>query len=518
MVAENEDLSATPLVVGKLGGVGALLRETRVQRGQDVGTVATALRIRQSYLEAIEDGRFSDLPGSTYAVGFIRGYAEFLGLDSKEIIRRFHQENGEFNGRAELVFPSAVSEGSIPTGALLGLAVLAAAVAYGGWYWYQSRNASVATTVSPLPERLASLINRPVGSGSELVPVVQQGDAGKVNEIPQPPAAATSSTPAVPTVVPAGSSQAPASQTPSTASSAAQGGPPREDVVPPSEDDGSASAPAASDNQSVADAKAPVPGGAEGRQPDGKAPDVKGRDAKNRDARAARPAEPPGDAAVTPDAANGALAVAPATTGDQPGKAKGRGRAGQTEAARGAAVAPADGAAAPATSGPSTTTSSPTTSGQPSSSQASGAPSSQPGPGSTGSPAGSDAAEGAAGAGGRVMMTAKEDCWIQIRDAHGKVVQKRLLRKGESYAVPRRSGLTMTVGNAGALAVQVDGKPIPSLGGIGMVRRDLSLDADRLANGTESPAPADPSATPATDTAPSPSPSSPGAAAPAGGQ
>ncbi len=38
----------------------------------------------------------------------------------------------------------------------------------------------------------------------------------------------------------------------------------------------------------------------------------------------------------------------------------------------------------------------------------------------------------------------------------------------------------MTVGNAGALKIVVDGKEIPSLGGPGMVRHDIPLEADRL--------------------------------------
>ncbi|MFQ5764972.1 MAG: helix-turn-helix domain-containing protein, partial [Rhodospirillales bacterium] len=69
--------------------VGALLKVSRLRVGMDLEEVADVLRIRYVYLEAIEDGRFDDLPGTPYATGFIRAYAEHLGLDSDEVVRRF---------------------------------------------------------------------------------------------------------------------------------------------------------------------------------------------------------------------------------------------------------------------------------------------------------------------------------------------------------------------------------------------------------------------------------------------
>jgi len=146
---------------------------------RDIAVAAATLRIRQPYLQAIEDGRFNDLPGATYAVGFVRGYAEYLGLDGNEIVRRFKQENRDLASRAELVFPSTGSGGGIPTGALVGLAIIGAVIAYGVWYWLQDRNQSQVEAVPPLPERLAALIHKPVGDGSDVVAVP---DGPRVNE------------------------------------------------------------------------------------------------------------------------------------------------------------------------------------------------------------------------------------------------------------------------------------------------------------------------------------------------
>lgn len=488
VAVENQDMGVTA-PAGVAGSVGSLLRESRERRGQDLGFVANALRIRQPYLQAIEDGRSEDLPGSTYAVGFVRGYAEYLGLDSKEIVRRFRQENGEFSNRAELVFPSAVSEGSIPTGALLGFAVLAAAAAYGAWYWYQSRDPSVASAVPALPERLAALIHQPVGSGSELVPV----DGSKVNEVPQPPPAASAPA-AVPTVTPSGAP----SPLPLASSS------PHEDVIPPSDDDGSSSqaapnvsaVPAPAVTPAPASNSVPSPASILAVSPVPAAPDAApagdavvrpqagkvARDAKNRVAQPsteqAKPAEPPADAAVTPVAPSAALSTASGETalaadGTKPGRdAKGKNRVKADAATQ---VATADGMPVnPAASG-------------------------------TGDEA-KPAAVPPATPSSRVVLKASEDCWIEIRDRNGKIVQKRLLRKGESYSAPTRAGLRMTVGNAGALAVEVDGKETSGLGRAGMVRHDVPLDPERLKNGIEPPPePAAPAAPPAESPAGAPS-------------
>ena len=54
--------------------------------------MAGQLHIRLAYLKAIEDGRFKDLPGLTYASGFVRSYADYLGLDGEEMVRRFREE------------------------------------------------------------------------------------------------------------------------------------------------------------------------------------------------------------------------------------------------------------------------------------------------------------------------------------------------------------------------------------------------------------------------------------------
>ena len=55
------------------------------------------LRINIKYLKLIEDSCYEDLPGPTYAIGFIRSYAEYLGVDAKSLIDQYKEETANLN-------------------------------------------------------------------------------------------------------------------------------------------------------------------------------------------------------------------------------------------------------------------------------------------------------------------------------------------------------------------------------------------------------------------------------------
>ena len=136
--------------------VGAELRAARDRIGWGLPDVAAGLRIRLPYLEAIEAGRLSDLPGNAYALGFVRSYAQALGLDPDEIARRFRAEAAEVNRRTELDFPAPVPERGMPAGAMILLGVLLTVGAYVAWYRSSDRQPN-AEPVRAVPERLAPL-------------------------------------------------------------------------------------------------------------------------------------------------------------------------------------------------------------------------------------------------------------------------------------------------------------------------------------------------------------------------
>lgn len=99
--------------------------------------------------------------------------------------------------------------------------------------------------------------------------------------------------------------------------------------------------------------------------------------------------------------------------------------------------------------------------------------------------------------GGRIVVRAKSEAWVQVRDKAGPVVFNRTMRAGEIWPVPNKPGLLLTVGNAGGTEVLVDGIATTSLGAEGVVRRDLPLDFDQVRDGKLAATPTAPQIPPA---------------------
>ncbi len=317
-----------------LSGVGGDLRVAREQLGWTLPAVAASLRIRLVYLEAIEAGRISELPGNAYALGFIRAYAQAMGLDADEIARRFRAEAADVNRKTELTFPAPVPERGVPAGAMILLSVVLIVVAYMGWYRFSGELRPTADAVPVVPDRMVALIEPPPPPTAV------------------PPVAAGSTATALPNVTSPGS-MSPGSMPPTLPSPAAA-----------------------------------VPG--------------------------SHPALPP-------------PAPAPVT--------------------------------GPTAAGPT----------------AAGTPAAPPLP---------PAADG-----GRIVLRAKADAWVPVRDLQGNVLLNRTFRAGETWPVPGRQQLLITMGNAGGTELLVDGQVTPSLGADGAVRRDVPLDADLLRDGKLAPPP-----------------------------
>jgi cytoskeleton protein RodZ len=146
-------------------GLGAELRTARQSQGWELPQLAASLRIRQSYLEAIEAGRIGDLPGATYALGFVRAYASALGLQGEDMARRFRAETALADGeQPALRFPAPVPQRGVPAGALMLLGLVILAGAYGGWYWVTEHRATPVETVPPIPDRMAGETPKPLPS------------------------------------------------------------------------------------------------------------------------------------------------------------------------------------------------------------------------------------------------------------------------------------------------------------------------------------------------------------------
>jgi cytoskeleton protein RodZ len=70
--------------------IGNSLREARLRQGFELPRVEADTKIRAKYLRALEDERFDVLPGETYVKGFLRTYAEYLGLDGQLYVDEYN--------------------------------------------------------------------------------------------------------------------------------------------------------------------------------------------------------------------------------------------------------------------------------------------------------------------------------------------------------------------------------------------------------------------------------------------
>jgi len=369
------------------------LRRARAAHGQSVRAIAQVLRIRQGYIEALESGAFDQLPGTTYALGFLRTYAEYLGLDGNEMVDRFKAEVGGAEQRTELVFPEPVVEGRIPGGAVILISVALLGAAYGGWFYLSNQGRSVSDLIPAMPSQLRALVEPTQEPPVESAPV--RDAAALVVEAPAHEAAPETAPAPAPRVAAEATEPAPAPQVAAT---------PLVVEAPAPE----ATLEAAPEPEIVA---APEP------EPE---PQV-----------VAAPEPTPQVAAVPVAAQPTPRLEAPAVAASPP--------YGEETVV---IPAPPQAFNMPANQAPRIY--------------------------------GNDKRDA------RIVVRAKQDSWVQVRDAQDALLLTRVLRAGDVYYVPDIRGLTLLTGNAGGIEIAVDGVTLPPLGPIGAVRRQIALDPDYL--------------------------------------
>jgi cytoskeleton protein RodZ len=176
------------------GQIGSILEKRRLEKGLSLKEVEQATKIRTRYLEGLEREDPTVLPDPVYARGFLKTYANFLGLDGERLSRelrdrrsprRERQLNHEAPGTSDfdrpLITPGGVGEAerrrvSGATILTVALAVLVLAAVIGTLYYVGSRSA--ATDAENAPDEAA----------------VEQEDPGP-SQKEEPATEATTSTP-----------------------------------------------------------------------------------------------------------------------------------------------------------------------------------------------------------------------------------------------------------------------------------------------------------------------------------
>ena len=85
--------------------LGQMLRQERELRDIPLDRIEEATRIRSAQLRAIEDDRLDALPAEAYARGFVRTYAEYLGLNGDDVVAIFNEQWNRSAHRAEPALP-----------------------------------------------------------------------------------------------------------------------------------------------------------------------------------------------------------------------------------------------------------------------------------------------------------------------------------------------------------------------------------------------------------------------------
>jgi cytoskeletal protein RodZ len=112
--------------------IGDSLREARTRRGLSAADVQKGIRIRERYLTALEEEKWDLLPGDAYTKGFLRTYAEFLGLDGNLYVDEYNTRISHHDEDRLLVPQSLTAAHRKRRGVLrtlMALFVLGAAVA-----------------------------------------------------------------------------------------------------------------------------------------------------------------------------------------------------------------------------------------------------------------------------------------------------------------------------------------------------------------------------------------------------
>lgn len=72
--------------------VGDILKEKREEKGVSIKQASKELRIREKFLNAMEESNYDVFDSEVYIKGFLRNYSNFLGLNSERIIRLYRRE------------------------------------------------------------------------------------------------------------------------------------------------------------------------------------------------------------------------------------------------------------------------------------------------------------------------------------------------------------------------------------------------------------------------------------------
>jgi len=169
--------------------VGEILRRARLHYGLSLQDVESVLRIKAMQLDAIEKGHHEFLPARVYAIGFVRSYAQYLGLDDDHVVRLFKQQSIASTPNPDLNFPVGVEQSTMPSWwiVVLSLALLVVAPII----WFQALDSEpTAVADADIPPISSEVTEAAIKDPAIVQPSPVQTEAQGIGDIEEPISAA----------------------------------------------------------------------------------------------------------------------------------------------------------------------------------------------------------------------------------------------------------------------------------------------------------------------------------------
>lgn len=158
--------------------IGSTLRDARVRRDISLQQVEDDTKIRIKYIQAMENEDFDVLPSGMYVKGFLRTYAEYLGIDYQMILDEYNERYGSGEYREHVIQPPQTAKPRPPRKhqSYLYVAILAVAIiavlAYLGWGNSKSETPTLVTTSAMEPATQTAPAAAPVAPPTQTKPAV----------------------------------------------------------------------------------------------------------------------------------------------------------------------------------------------------------------------------------------------------------------------------------------------------------------------------------------------------------
>ena len=410
----------------RIKAIGQYLRTTRQERGEDLYDIADFLRIRPSYLFALEEGDLDAMPGRPYAFGFMRSYADYLGFDGHAVV-------AEVKGLLEGVPPARIQaprrpvESRRPAWSLVTACIILLVAALGAWKVVTGGHSDTLSRIASLPGQIGAYLSSVIDSDRDIVqPLPPPAQVRTASGTALPPA--TKQDPVVdrgrdePEIIAADpKSDEVAEETPPPATDG--------EVVAEVErieaPESTATVPVIVRQIDVGNLRQPAPA-VEAGLPERLASSPAGETVEVE----------PLDQALLDKAQHLASDTVPQESQDPVS-------ANASEISRETATALLGRLQA-------------------------------------GTGNGEQRVYGEPLADARVVLVARESSWIQIKSSERDYIRSRTLEPGDRFALPNRNDLALWTGNAGGLEVVVDGRNLGRLGSHGAVMRDVALSPEML--------------------------------------